>query len=108
MCQLKGKGECLKIKLGVRQGCGMSPWLFNLFMDGMVREIKTKLSNVCVERSIDDTKRKLNFVLFAIDTVLLAESKKSFTKIGKDKRESITRKESSGILGVHDERKDSE
>jgi len=32
--KVKGKmSECFKIKAGVRQGCVMSPWLLNLFMN---------------------------------------------------------------------------
>ncbi len=38
----------------------MSPWLFNLFMDGVVREMKVKIGNLGVEMSIDNTKLKLN------------------------------------------------
>ena len=30
---------------GVRQGCEMHSWLFNLFVDGIVREMKTKAGN---------------------------------------------------------------
>ena len=31
--------ECLSVNIGVRQDCVMSPWLFNLYMDGVVREV---------------------------------------------------------------------
>ncbi len=34
--------ESFAVKVGVRLGCVMSPWLFNLFMDGCMREIKSK------------------------------------------------------------------
>ncbi len=72
MCQME-MGECFKVKVGVRQGCIMSPWLFNLFMDGVVRKMKATVDNVGVEMSIDNTKWKLNTILFVDDTVLLAE-----------------------------------
>ena len=28
----------------MRQGCVMSPWVFNLYMDHIVREVKERLS----------------------------------------------------------------
>jgi len=80
--KIKGEmSECFKIKAGMRQGCVMSPWLFNLFMDGVVREMKAKVGNVGVEMSIDKSKWKLNTILFADDTVLLAESEKDLQKL---------------------------
>ena len=31
--------EWFPVRVGLRQGCVMSPWLFKLYMDGMVREV---------------------------------------------------------------------
>ena len=40
MCVRVGeKCEWFKSKLGLRKGCVMSPWLFNIYMDGVAREI---------------------------------------------------------------------
>lgn len=49
----------------------MSPWLFNQFMDGVVREIKARVGNTGVELCTGITKWKLNAILFAGDTVLI-------------------------------------
>ena len=27
------------VNVGLREGCVMSPWLFNVYMDGVVREV---------------------------------------------------------------------
>ena len=37
-----GESERFRIDSGVRQGCTsiMSPWLFNVYMDGMMKEVK--------------------------------------------------------------------
>ena len=31
------------INIGLRQGCVMSPWLFNVYMDGVVREVNVRV-----------------------------------------------------------------
>ena len=31
-----GEIECFRINSGVRQGCIMSPWLFNVYMDAVM------------------------------------------------------------------------
>ncbi len=33
------------VKVGVRQGCVMLPWLFNIFMDGCMGEMKCNVGN---------------------------------------------------------------
>ncbi len=35
--------ESFNIEVGVRQGCVMSPWLFNIYMDGCIREMKVRV-----------------------------------------------------------------
>ena len=34
-----GESEWFEAKVGSRQGCVMSPWLFIIYMDGVVREV---------------------------------------------------------------------
>ena len=29
--------------VGLRQGCVMSPWLFNVYMDGVVRKVNVRV-----------------------------------------------------------------
>ena len=40
--------EWFPISQGVRQGCVLSPWLFNVFMDRIMREVKDRLQGVCI------------------------------------------------------------
>ena len=35
-----GESERFRIDNGVRQGCSMSSWLFNIYMDGVMRDVK--------------------------------------------------------------------
>ena len=35
--------EWFPVNVGLRQGCVMSPWLFNVYMDGVVREVKVRV-----------------------------------------------------------------
>ncbi len=43
MCEDGGKfSESFVVEVGVRQGCVMSPWLFNIFIDGCMRKMKCK------------------------------------------------------------------
>ena len=34
------ESECFRIDNVVRQGCIMSPWLFNVYMDALMKEVK--------------------------------------------------------------------
>ena len=35
--------ERFLVNVGLRQGCVMSPWLFNVYMDGVVREVNVRV-----------------------------------------------------------------
>ena len=35
--------ERFPVNVGLRQGCVMSPWLFNVYMDGVVREVNVRV-----------------------------------------------------------------
>ncbi len=56
-----------------RQVCVMSPWLFNIFMDGCMREIKCKVVNMGAKLRLNGEVWSVVTCLFANDTVLLAE-----------------------------------
>ena len=75
-------GESFEIKVGVRQGCVMSPWLFNIYMDGVVREMKAKIGKRQGAKLLQGKEEWwLVASLFADDTVLLAESKEELQKV---------------------------
>ncbi len=60
--------------MGLRQGCAMSPWLFNIYMDGYMREVKGKAGEIGVRMYAEGRKWVLNSILFADDTVLIVEN----------------------------------
>ncbi len=52
-----------RVGVRVRQGCVMSPWLFNVFMDGCIREMKAKVGKL-------GARLKLNGVDWAVAACL--------------------------------------
>ena len=52
------------VDVEVRLGCVMSPWLFNIFVDGCMRELKAKVGNIGV-------RQKLNGVDWSVVACLL-------------------------------------
>ncbi len=67
--------ESFAVKVGVRQGCVMLPWLLNILMDGCTREMKDKVGSTGAGLKLNGEKWSLVTCLFADDTVLLPESK---------------------------------
>ena len=66
--------ESFEVKMGLRQGCVMSPWLFNMYMDGVVREVYNRVNGMGVSMTMGDIWWVLSQLLFADDTALVAES----------------------------------
>ncbi len=69
-----GRSEHFEVKVGLRQGCVMSPWLFNIYMDGVIREVEGKVGEVGLRMYDEGTKRVLNSILFVNDTIAESES----------------------------------
>ena len=63
--------ERKSIKRGVRQGCVLSPGLFSLYSEMVLRDIEG-IGGITVEG------RNINNVRFADDTVFVAETEKKY------------------------------
>ena len=61
--------------MGVRQGCTMSPWLFNLVMDSIVREARESCQG-----GVQLEGNKVQFLLYADDLVLVDENEEDIKK----------------------------
>ena len=67
--------EWFPVNVGLRQGCVMSPWLFNVYMDGVVREVNVRVLGKRLELlSANGGRFEINQQLFADDTALVADS----------------------------------
>ena len=61
--------------VGLRQGCVMSPWLFNVYMDGVVREVNARVLGIGLKLlSVNGGRFEINQLLFADDKTLVADS----------------------------------
>jgi hypothetical protein len=65
-----GISEPIHVNKGVRQGCGLSPVLFNIYFNEIIQEFKK-----VIKKGIELNNRKLvNTILYADDQILMAKS----------------------------------
>ena len=76
VCVNGGQTDWFGIDVGVRQGCVLSPILFDVFVDGLARAVKATGLGVNV-----DGDEPLALLLYADDLVLIADSEKDLQKM---------------------------
>ena len=74
--------EWFPVRVGLRQGCVMSPWLFNLYIDVVVREVNARVLGRGL-KLVDgnDNGWELNQLLFADDTAVVADSEQKLCQL---------------------------
>ncbi len=70
-----------EIRVRVRQGCVMLPRLFNIFMDGCIREMKAKVGNISARLKLNGVTWSVAACLFAVGTVLLTENEMELQRV---------------------------
>ena len=74
--------EWFLVNVGLRQGCVMSPWLFNVYLDGVVREVNGKVLRKGLELlSANGGRFEINQLLFADHTALVADSEEKLCRL---------------------------
>ena len=74
--------EWFLVNVGLRQGCVTSPWLFNVYMDGVVRKVNVRVLGKGLELlSANGGRLEINQLLFADDTALVADSEEKLCRL---------------------------
>ena len=74
--------EWFPVNVGLRQGCAMFPWLFNVYMDGVVREVNFRVPGKGLELlSANGGWFEIKQLLFADDTALVADSDQKLCRL---------------------------
>ena len=66
--------EWFPVNVGLRQGCVMSPWLFNVYTDGVVREVNVRVLGKGLELLSANGGRLLLLLLKEVGNARLGES----------------------------------
>ena len=71
------ESECFRINSDVRQGCIMSPWLFNVYMYSLMKEVKIGIGRRGVRFQEEGREWSLPDLLYADDLVFVISRKKT-------------------------------
>ena len=78
----EGVSDWFPVNVGLRQGCVMSPWLFNIYMDGVVREVNARVIGKGVVLVTERGEElRLKQLLFADDTALVAATENGLVRL---------------------------
>ena len=66
------ESQWFRVNNGVRQGCTLLPWLFNVLCDSVVREARKEWA-----REMTLSTDTIGILLFANDMVMMAERKEA-------------------------------
>ena len=74
--------EYFLVNVGLRQGCVMYQWLFNVYLDGVVQEVNVRVLGKGLElRSANGGRFEINELVFADDTALMAGSEEKLCRL---------------------------
>ncbi len=73
--------ESLTAGMGVRQGCITLPRLFNIFIDGCMREMRAKVGNVDARLRVSEVGWSVVACIFPEYTVLLTKCARKFQRV---------------------------
>ena len=74
--------EWFPVNVGLRQSCVMSQWLFNVYMDRVVREMNVRVLGKGLELlSANGGRFEINQLLFADDAALVADSEEKLCRL---------------------------
>ena len=80
--RVKGcESECFRINSRAREVCIMSPWLFNVYMDAVMKELKMGMGRRGVKFQEGGREGSLPGLLYVDDLVLCGESKEDLRAI---------------------------
>ena len=71
-----------KVNVGLKQGCVTSPWLFNVYMYGVIREVNVRVLGKGSELlSAKGGRCEINQLLFGDDTALVDDSEEKLCRL---------------------------
>src|SRR5678815_1629129 len=71
------ESDWFNINSGVRQGCTMSPWRSNLYMDEVMKELEVGVTRDSVRMMENGGEWRVPYLLYEDDLVLCGESEES-------------------------------
>ena len=74
--------ECFPFNVRLRPGCVMSPWLFNVYVDDVVREVNDRVLGKALQLlNANGGRFEISQLLFADDTALVADSEEKLCRL---------------------------